>query len=57
MWLVIRWILLPWAVGRRIHPSIDEFNDQSKDFRKLLGSLAPGGQPTVPAPLAKTSLI
>ena len=37
MWLVIRWILLPLAVGRRIHPSIGEFkrfNDQSKDFRK-----------------------
>ena len=21
MWLVVRWILLPWVVGRRIHPS------------------------------------
>ena len=26
MWLVIRWILLPLAVGRRILPSIGEFN-------------------------------
>ena len=45
MWLVIRWILLPLAVGRRIHPSIGEFkrfNDQSKDFRKRRGAPAPG---------------
>ena len=40
MWLVIRWILLPWAVGRRIHPSIGEFNDPWKDFRKRRGSPA-----------------
>ena len=47
MWLVIRWILLPWAVGRRIHPSICEFkrfNDRSKDFRKLRRSPAPVGE-------------
>ena len=31
MWLVIRWILLPLAVGRRIHPSIDEF----KRFKRI----------------------
>ena len=56
MWLVIRWILLPLAVGRQIHPSIDEFkrfNDGSKDFRKRRGSLAPKGGPTAPAPLSK----
>ena len=38
MWLVIRWILLPLAVGRRIHPSIDEFKRfkriRSKKFSK-----------------------
>ena len=56
MWLVIRWILLPLAVGRRIHPSIDEFkrfNDPSKDFRKRRwGRGTPlGGQG--PAPLSK----
>ena len=49
MWLVIRWILLPLAVGRRIHPSIGEFkrfNDRSKDFRKRRGSSWPkGGAP------------
>ena len=31
MWLVIRWILLPLAVGRRIHPSIGEF----KRFKRI----------------------
>ena len=54
MWLVIRWILIPWAVGRRIHPSIGEFNDPSKDFRKR--ALGPWAAPLGagdPRPLPK----
>ena len=48
MWLVIRWIFLPSAVGRRIHLSIGDFNDRSKDFRKRRQSPWLGGPQLAP---------
>ena len=48
MWLVIRWILLPLAVGRRIHPSIGEFKRFKRIRSKKFSKAAPG-----PAPLSK----
>ena len=53
MWLVIRWILLPWAAGRRIHPSISKFKRiRSKKFSEAgAGAVGcpPGGQGPAPA--------
>ena len=55
MWLVIRWILLPLAVGRRIHPSIDEFKRfkriRSKKFSKA--ALGPWDPPWGPGTRAQ----
>ena len=42
MWLVIRWILLPLAVGRRIHPSIGEFKRFKRIRSKKLSEAALG---------------